>query len=354
MVTPRLEVDLGKIHRNARCLVERLAARAIALTGVTKVALGSPEIAGAMLAAGVHSIGDSRIENIAKMRRAGTRATFVLLRTPLMSQIDRVVAHADISFNSELAVIEQLSAAARRQDRLHRIVLMVELGDLREGMAPEELGPTVRRALDLPHIELAGIGTNLACFGGVKPDLRKMKQLSELAGSLEREFGLRLELVSGGNSANFDWLRRCGDPGKVNHLRLGESILLGCETLHRSPIAGLHTDALTLIAEVIESKAKPSVPSGEICQDAFGNTPVFHDRGTIHHAILGLGRQDVLVSGLIPLAHELQIMGASSDHLIVESRRGRLEIGQLLRFQMNYGALLAAMTSPYVQKVFLS
>ena len=353
MVTPRLEIDLEKIQHNARCLVERLTSRGIKLTGVTKVALGSCEIARAMLTAGIHSIGDSRIENIEKMRQAGIVATFVLIRTPLMSQVDQVVAHADISFNSELEVIEKLSEAAQKQNKSHRIVLMVELGDLREGMAPEDLAATVRQCIDLPNIEIAGIGTNLACFGGVKPDLQKMKQLSDLAQSLQQEFGLSLEFVSGGNSANFDWLDRCSNPEKVNHLRLGESIFLGCETLQRHPIEGLYTDALTLIAEVIESKIKPSVPSGEICQDAFGTKPVFHNRGAIHHAILGIGRQDVLVSGLIPLTNELLILGSSSDHLIVESPRGRLRIGEELRFHLNYGALLAAMTSPYVKKVFL-
>ena len=353
MATPRLEVDLVKIHHNARCLVKRLALQGIALTGVTKVALGSSEIARTMLAAGVHSIGDSRIENIEKMRQAGINATFMLLRTPLMSQIDRVVAHADISLNSELEVIEKLSEVAQKQNKSHRIVLMVELGDLREGMAPDEMAAAVRRSIDLPNIVIAGIGTNLACFGGVKPNLEKMKQLSDLAHSLEQEFRISLELVSGGNSANFDWLRHCSSPGKVNHLRIGEAIILGCETLQRKPIEGLHTDATTLVAEVIESKVKPSVPAGEICQNAFGTKPVFEDRGMIHHAILGRGRQDVLVSGLVPLTNDVVILGSSSDHIIVESRRGRLSIGEQLRFHLDYGALLAAMTSPYDEKVFL-
>ncbi len=177
MVTPRLEIDLVKIHHNARCLVERLASRGLTITGVTKVALGSSEIARTMLAAGVHSIGDSRIENIEKMRQAGIVATFILLRTPLMSQVGQVVAHADISFNSELDVIEKLSEAAQQQNRSHRIVLMVELGDLREGMAPEDLAAAVRRSIELPNIEVSGIGTNLACFGGVKAEHQQMTHL---------------------------------------------------------------------------------------------------------------------------------------------------------------------------------
>ena len=46
-----------------------------------------------------------------------------------------------------------------------------------------------------------------------------------------------LAVVSGGNSANLDWALATDDVGRINELRLGESILLGTEPLHRHPIA---------------------------------------------------------------------------------------------------------------------
>lgn len=353
MTTPRLQIDLKKIHHNTRQLVERLGSKGITVTGVTKVALGSPDIAKTLLSAGVQSIGDSRIENIQKMREAGISAEFILLRTPGISRAAEVVKYADLSLNTELKVIKILSKAAQKQKKTHRILLMVELGDLREGILPQDLDETVRQSIGLPGIHLSGIGTNLACLGGVKPDLQKMKQLSDLAQSLETKFDLKFETVSGGNSANFDWFFSAPDTGRINNLRLGESIFLGCETLNRNPIDGLHTDAIALITEVIESKLKPSVPSGEIGQDAFGNIPEFKDRGLIHHAILGIGRQDVEVSGLTPVTSELEVFGASSDHVIVVSKQKQLQIGEEVSFRLSYGALLAAMTSPYVEKVYL-
>ena len=114
--------------------------------------------------------------------------------------------------------------------------------------------------------------------------------------------------------------------------------------------SGLYVDAMTLVSEVIESKIKPSVPYGEICQDAFGNVPEFKDQGQIRRAILGVGLQDVLVSGLTPRS-DVEILGASSDHIIVNAKNINLNVGDEIEFDLNYGALLSAMTSPYVNKI---
>lgn len=169
MTAPRLEVDLDKIHHNTRTLVERLAERGISVTGVTKASLGSPDIAKVLLRAGVSALGDSRIENIEAMRGEQVAAPMILIRSPMLSQADRVVRHADFSFNTELAVINRLSCAARAARRTHKIVLMVELGDLREGIMPADLNDIVRAVLKLPNIVLSGIGTNLACMAVSHP-----------------------------------------------------------------------------------------------------------------------------------------------------------------------------------------
>ena len=257
---------------------------------------------------------------------------------------------ADLSFNTELEVISELSSAAERLGRTHGIVLMVELGDLREGIMPVDVEDTVRETLRLPNIVLRGVGTNLACHSGVTPDVRNMSELSALASSLEVTFGLTFDIVSGGNSANLDWALGDVDPGRINDLRLGESILLGRETLHRRAIDGLHTKAITLVAEVIESKVKPSEPWGEIAQAAFGEKTPAEDRGEISQAILAVGRQDTDPEGL-RAPSGIEILGASSDHLIVDSGGRRLAIGAEIRFQLDYSALIRAMGSPFVAKV---
>lgn len=350
MTAPRLEIDLEKIRHNAAALVVRLKARGIAVTGVTKAFLGDPRIAAVLLQAGVRGLGDSRIENIETMRHAGVPAAMTLIRSPMASQVDRVVAHADVSFNTELDIIRKLSIAAGKARRAHGVVLMVELGDLREGIMPEDLERMVRETRRFPNIRLNGIGTNLACRSGVSPDIRNMTELSALADAIEATFGLKLDLVSGGNSGNLGWALDGADTGRVNDLRLGESLLFGLETLHRQPIDGLHTDAVMLVAEVIESKVKPSKPWGVIAQTAFGTKPPAEDRGAIAQSILAIGCQDTDPDGLFPPAG-VTVIGASSDHLIVDTGPRRLPVGAEITFRPNYSALVRAMTSPFVSKV---
>ena len=324
--------------------------KGISLMGVTKAVLGEPSIAKAMIQGGVKFIADSRIENIQKMKSAGISTQFVLLRTPL-SQAESIVKNADISLNTEIETLKKLSYHAKGQNKIHQVIIMVELGDLREGILPCDLPQLVRKTLSLPHIKIIGIGCNLACYGGIKPDDKNMRELSELVDLIEKEFQIDLEIISGGNSANFEWFKSSQDVGRVNNLRLGESILLGCETVGRKVIPGLHTGAFQLIAEVIESKRKASVPLGEICQDAFGNVPGFLDRGDHQRVIIALGRQDVQVSNL-KSNNKLKIIGSSSDHIILDGENHNLEVGDEIRFSLDYSGLLATMTSPFVIKQF--
>lgn len=319
--------------------------------GVSKAVLGEPAIAQAMIQGGVRMIADSRLENIQRMKQAGISAQFVLLRTA-SSQAEAIVQSVDISLNSELETLRQLSYYAKQQQKCHQVILMVELGDLREGILPGDLFQFVQEAIALSHIEMVGLGCNLACYGGIKPDVRNMNQLSTQVNELEQAFQLKLKFISGGNSANHGWCSTTSDTGRINNLRIGESILLGCETVNRQPIAGLHSQAFQLFAEVIESKRKPSIPVGDICQDAFGGIPTFQDRGSHQRAIVALGRQDVLVSNL-KCRDNLEILGSSSDHIILDCQNHRLEIGDEVKFSLDYGSLLAAMTSPFIKKILI-
>ena len=355
MSAPRLEIDLDAVHHNARTLVGSLGPLGIGVTGVTKAVLGSPVVGGAMVDAGVARLGDSRIENLERLRRAGITAELVLIRSPMCSQVDRVVASADISCNSEAAVLHALSTASSSVGTVHHVVVMVDLGDRREGVMPPDLAALAALVLELPGLSLRGIGTNLACQNGVSPDVANMAQLSSLAEDVEARLGVTLSMVSGGNSANLDWALGCdpGHTGRINDLRLGESILLGRETLHRSAVPGLRTEAITLVAEVIESKAKPSAPVGTIAQTAFGWAPA----GSTHESrgprtIVAIGEQDTDPSGL-RAPGDVCIEGASSDHLVVTAP-GTFPLGAELRFGVDYSALLRAMTSPFVERRIVS
>lgn len=304
-----------------------------------------------MLAAGVSGLGESRVENVERLRAEGITAPITLLRSPLLSQAARVVAAADVSCNTEVEVLASLSSAALAAGRRHGVLLMVELGDLREGILPDDVAGVLRCALALPGIEVRGIGTNLACQHGTVPGAANMAELSALADRLESELGIDLAVISGGNSANLGWL---SDPaavvGRVNDLRLGESILLGREPLHRKPIDGLHLDAFTLVGEVIESKAKPSVGWGDVAQTAFGHATPAEDRGTTTRVLVALGRQDVDPDGLTA-PDGFDVLGASSDHLVLDAGHATVAVGTEIRFGLTYAALLRAATSPSVELV---
>ncbi len=352
MNTPRLQIDLNKIFDNASMLVQRLKADGITVTGVTKAFLGAPQIAQTLLRAGVTFLGDSRIENIEKMRQAGITEPMMLIRSPMISQAARVVASANLSVNTEMAVLSALSTAAQMARKTHEVMLMVELGDLREGIMPQDVERIVQEVRDLPNIKFMGLGANLACRNGVVPDNRNMAELSALANRIAHTSGSCLPIVSGGNSSNLEWVFTGGTIGSINNLRLGESILLGREPLHREPIPGLHTDAISLVAEVIESKTKPSKPWGTIAQSAFNDIASTCARPEINQAVLAIGRQDVDPDGLRPPIG-FEILDTSSDHLILNAGDEKPSVGSEIAFQLNYSALLRAMTSPHVSKTFV-
>jgi predicted amino acid racemase len=352
VVYPYLSVDLDAIEQNARAIVGLCAEHGIAVTGVTKGVCGNAEIAKAMLRGGVASLADSRLENIARLRVGGIDVPITLLRLAPLSGVEEVAAAAGASLNSEIEVVAGLSEAALRQGVIHGVFVMVDLGDLREGLWPDDLVPFVGRALALPGIRIAGLGANLACLGGVVPSADNMSRLVELAEEVERTFSLELELISGVNSSGLELIAAGRMPARINHARIGEAILLGRETVRRRPWPGTRQDAFVLRAEILECKLKPSVPIGETAEDAFGRRPAFEDRGKRVRALLNVGREDVDVGVLTPLDPGVTIVGASSGYLVadVTDARTGAEVGDELAFQPGYGALLAAMTSEYVKK----
>lgn len=351
MKTPYLEVNLSKLYSNARNLISIFGEKNINITGVTKCFLGDVKIAKCLVSAGISSLGDSRIDNIIRMKKENVQAQFTLLRIPSISEIDDVITYTDVSFNSELAVIDALSKCALARNQTHNIILMVEEGDLREGILPRDLGKTIEEVLKMKGIRILGLGTNLACLNGVKPTRKNMDHLSRLVDECEKNYGIKLDRISGGNSANVNWMFETHNMGRVNNIRIGEAILLGKESLSRMPINGLHLDAFTLVAEVIESKVKPSLPEGESGQDAFGNTPIFRDQGEMLRSIAALGKQDVNVAGLVPMM-DIDILGSSSDHIVLDSTKAPLHVGDQVQFSLDYGALLSSMTSPFIDRVY--
>ncbi len=351
--TPRLEIYVDRIATNARVVTQLCGGYGVEVACVTKVMGAHPALLQALADSGAGMIADSRVTNLQFIAGTGVDLPIMMLRLPTPSRVMDVVRVSDYSLNSSAHTVRLLSQAAQLARRPHKVVMMVDVGDLREGLWPDRLIDELRAVIGLPAIELVGLGTNLACFGGVVPTAENMRQLVELRDACREATDLPLNLLSGGNSANLPLLASGGMPREINHLRIGEAITLGRNVLDRSPWPGTRQDTLRLVAEVVEVARKPSVPIGRRSQDAFGGHTDFVDRGLRTRAICNMGRQDMMVDGLTPEDPGLIVLGGSSDHLMVdvEDAAEPVRLGGELAFYPSYGSLLAATTSPYVQKV---
>ena len=351
---PRLNIYLDKIKSNSKNIKALCSKRGIGVVGVTKGCCAIPKVGQAMADGGINILGDSRIENLRGLKKAELKVETMLIRIPMLSEVDRVLDWADISLNSEISVIKSLSQEALKRRMVHRIILMIDLGDLREGIIPDDALQIVSEIRKLPGVKLIGIGANFCCISGVMPTRKNLTRLVELTEEIENNFHVNLEVISGGSTSVLKLIEDEIIPDRINQLRIGVGILLGQDDVRLRNIAGTYQDTFILTAEVIEVQEKPSLPQGEIGRDAFGEIPVFRDLGIRKRAILAIGKQDIYLNSLIPLKEGIKIVGASSDHLIIDINdfKEDLKVGDEVKFRLNYPALLSATTSKYVKKYF--
>ena len=350
---PRLVVDKQKLYENTKRIVDMAKPYGIHVHAVTKVYSGDLECAKVSLSAGAYGLADSRVENLERLKDLPCEK--ILLRLPMHSEIERVVKFADISMNSELTTIKLLDAEAQKTGRTHKIIVMFDLGDLREGFLPEDVDNVMPEILSCKHLKVEGIGVNLTCYGGVIPTPDNLGELVKLAAHIESTYNIKLNMVSGGNSSSLYLLENGQMPQGINNLRVGEGLVLGRESAYGDLIEGTHEDAFILEAQIVEYKTKNSIPKGLIGMDAFGNKPVFEDKGIIKRGIVGIGRQDVDHTALIPEDSRLEILGSSSDHMIIDFTKAQddYQMGDIVRFKMEYGAMLKLFTSEYVHKNYI-
>jgi len=250
-------------------------------------------------------------------------------------------------------VIARLAEAARKAKLVHHIMLMVEMGDMRDGIMPENVAAIARQVAAMPGVKLRGIGANFACLSGMAPDAAKMKDLSTIASDTERAHGSLIRVISGGNSANLPWALGAHSSTRINNLRLGEAILLGVEPVSGDKISGLFTDAFTLVTEVIEAKVKPVPAKVNFTNPALKELHLVPDNIRAIRSIIAIGKQDTDISGLT-LPKGVTCLGATSDHMVIQTIRSHPRVGSALRLQMNYSALMRAMNAPDIAKVILN
>lgn len=352
MYAPVLEIDLRKVEENARRLHGFCTRRGVEPVFVTKCFCARPSVIRAALAGGITHFADSRLKNIMAAKQAIPGLDYLLIRIPALDEAEEVVRWADCSLQSQMETIRAVSDAALRQGKVHPIILMVDVGDLREGVFDrEELEEMIPQILACPGVELVGLGTNVGCYGSVLPSVENTGVLVELRDRLNGAFGLDLRTISGGSTCTLGLLEQGLLPAGVDQLRIGEALLFGEDTTGSRFLEGYHTDAFHFCAQVVELRRKPSVPVGERGRDGKGDQPEYPDRGVRLRAICAAGKQDVAWAALTPTLPGAFLVGASSDHLIVdvEDCEGQIRVGDWMRFRCGYMAVLDATTSAYVE-----
>jgi alanine racemase domain-containing protein len=354
---PCVEFDLDKLAANLAALVERCHDSLIEVAGVVKAVSSLPEIVRVYEESGVKFIATSRISQMRAIREAGIcKKPLMLIRIPMLSELPDVVELCDISLQSDIIVLRALNEEAKKQGKVHEVILMMDLGDLREGFWNEEdaLDAALEIEHELKNLRLAGVGVNLSCYGSVLPTKRNMQGLVSLASDIEREIGRKLDYISGGASTSAYMAMNGTMPYRINLLRLGDIGLRG-ETDNFAPDF-LETGVMTIKAEVIECRDKPSFPVGELGVNAFGEVGHYEDRGIRRRALVAMGRVDYgNCFDLIPRMEGIEVIGASSDHTIldVEAVKDKVHVGDVLEFGIKgYGPMAYLTSSDGVHMVF--
>ncbi len=347
---PKLVIDKEKLGHNVREMISICKKRGIEVCGVTKVYGGILEVEEVYIENGIKTIGHARLENLKAMEHLDVKK--LLLRLPMLSECEDLVKYVDIALVSEIEIIRKISEEGKKINKKQDIILMIDLGDLREGIIKEEVNFYVEEIIKLENVNLKGIGVNLTCFGGVIPTNENLGELVEIGKRIEKEFEIKLDIISGGNSSTLYKVLDGTVPEGINHLRVGEGIIFGTEAGYQEKIPNMNYDVPHLELEVIELKEKNSAPTGEIGVNAFGKKVEFENIGKIIRCIVACGKQDVEYKDITPKNDKIKIIGGSSDHTIIDVTKSdkNIEHGDILNFGISYTALLALGTSKYVYK----
>lgn len=350
-----LTLDRKKLRHNYKFLDDLFKSQSIAWATVSKLLCGNEVYLKELIDCGTEEICDSRISNLAKIKELAPEVQTVYIKPPAISHIEEIVQYADASFNTEFETIKTLSDEAVKQKKTHKIIIMIELGDLREGIMGDHLIDFYEKIFELPNIKISGIGSNLNCLHGVMPSEDKLIQLSLYEQLIEAKFGRKIDWVTGGTSVVIPLLMRKQLPEGINHFRVGETLFFGADLFADEVIEGMHDDVLKVYAEIIEITEKPRVPIGVLETNPSGETYEINEEDygkTSQRAIIDIGLLDISPDFLIAEDGKLDISGASSDMLILdlEDTKKEYKVGDFIPFKLKYMGALRLLNSNYIDK----
>ncbi len=350
------KLDKEKLNHNYKFLNELFTKNGIEWGIVTKLLCGNEKFLREVLGLKPQQVLDSRVQNLRMIKDIDPDIQTVYIKPPSKRSIPNVVKFADVSFNTEYDTIKFLSQEAKKQKKLHKIIIMIEMGDLREGVMGDKLVDFYGKVFHLPNIRIVGIGTNLNCLHGVMPSKDKLILLGLYRQIVELKFKRDIPWISGGTSVTLPLLFRKEIPKAINHFRIGESLFFGKNLFKERTIKGMKDDMFMLYSEVIEVGNKPITPFGELGANLEGEKFKVNEEEygkEIRRAIIDIGLLDIDPKNLTPTDKSIEVVGASSDMLIIDvtNSKKNYRVGDLIKFKVNYLGALNILNSRYIEKI---
>lgn len=345
-----------KLAQNFNYLNSLFKENSIEWAIVTKLFCGNKDYLSLITKLDIEEVCDSRISNLKLIKSLNPKIQTVYIKPPAKRSIKNLVKYADVSFNSELETIRWISEEAKKQNKTHKIIIMIELGDLREGIMGEELLDFYKEIFNLPNIKITGIGSNLNCLYGVMPSADKLIQLSLYKQLIDATFNKNIPWVTGGTSVVIPLLLRKELPKGINHFRIGETLFFGNNLIDGETLKGMNNDVFELVTEIIEIHEKPKVPQGIMQENPSGESFEIDEAEygkTSFRALIDVGVLDISDPNfMIPIDSEVEIVGASSDMIVVDLGDNKLnrKVGDLLKFKLKYMGALRVFNSKYIDK----
>lgn len=322
---------------------------------VSKILCGNKEYIREVINLGIKQICDSRVSNLKVIKNIDPHIETIYIKPPAKRSLKSIIKYADISINTEFTTIKLLNEESKKLNKIHKIIIMIEMGELREGVMGDDFIDFYESVFNLSNIEVVGIGTNLNCLYGVLPNQDKLIQLSLYEQLIEAKFNKNIAYVSGGSSVTIPLISKGLLPKSINHFRVGETLFLGTDVYNDSTIRNMEHNVFQLFAEIIELSEKPIVPSGEMGTNVEGAEYEFNDSDigkNSFRAILDIGLLDVEDKHIQPKDNSIEIAGSSSDMIVLDIGKNakNYKVGDLIEFQLDYMGTLSVLNSKYIEK----
>ncbi len=361
-----LHINVSEIRNNIAKLNKFLKANNIEWSLITKVFSGDKEFMKQILTPdiieGIHSVGDSRLSSLKNLREVNSELITIYIKPPAKAYVDDVVKYADISLNSSLDTIKALNIAARKQKKIHKVIIMIEMGELREGVNRQSLADFYEKVFKLDNIEVVGIGSNLGCMYGIEPTYDKLLQLNLYKELIEMKHGTKLDLLSGGSSITLPLVENKTIPQGINHFRIGEAAFFGTCPLDNKQFQDLNTDTFNFYTQIIELEEKDIVPDGVISEASVGHSAEFEDADLgkkTYKAILDFGLLDVDQEGLTADDPDIKFVGITSDMTVIDLGKNRdsngkkkYKVGDMICLDPSYIAVARLLHSKFMDRKF--